>query len=78
MAIIGSFTKTENGFTGAIKTLSLDVNAKLVPTPKDNEKGPDFRVLVGHIEFGAGGERPIPSMSAWTIRASVHRFTQIS
>jgi len=54
MAIIGSFTKTENGFTGAIKTLSLDVVAKLVPTPKDNEKGPDFRVLVGNIEFGAG------------------------
>jgi uncharacterized protein (DUF736 family) len=54
IAIIGTFTKNENGFFGTIKTLSLDVHAKLVPTPKDSEKGPDFRVLVGNIEFGAG------------------------
>jgi uncharacterized protein (DUF736 family) len=57
MAIIGTFTKNETGFTGAIKTLCLDVNAKFVPTPKDSEKGPDFRVLVGNIEFGAGWKR---------------------
>ena len=51
MSIIGTFTRNEKGFTGAIKTLCLDVNAKFVPTPKDSEKGPDFRVLVGNIEF---------------------------
>jgi uncharacterized protein (DUF736 family) len=57
MAIIGTFTQTENGFSGAIKTLCLDVKAKFVPTPKDNDKAPDFRVLVGQIEFGAGWKK---------------------
>jgi uncharacterized protein (DUF736 family) len=31
--------------------------AKLVPTPRDSEKRPDFRVLVGNIEFGAGWKK---------------------
>jgi uncharacterized protein (DUF736 family) len=57
MTIIGTFIKNENGFSGAIKTLCLDVKAKFVPTQKDNDKGPDFRVLVGTIEFGAAWKK---------------------
>jgi uncharacterized protein (DUF736 family) len=57
MSIIGSFTKNANGFSGAIKTLCLDVQAKFVPVPKDSDKAPDFRILVGNIEFGAGWKK---------------------
>jgi uncharacterized protein (DUF736 family) len=57
MAIIGTFTQIENGFSGAIKTLCLDVQAKFVPTPKTNDNAPDFRILVGQIEFGAGWKK---------------------
>ena len=57
MAIIGTFTKNENGFSGVVKTLCLDAKAKFVPTPKDNDKAPDFRILVGNIEFGAGWKK---------------------
>lgn len=57
MSIIGSFTKNEDGFSGTIKTLCLDVRAKFVPLPKHDDKAPDFRILVGNIEFGAGWKK---------------------
>lgn len=53
MATIGTFNKSEDGFTGAVKTLSLNVKAKFVPSTKDTDKSPDFRILAGATEFGA-------------------------
>ena len=53
MATIGTFTKNENGtgFTGAVKTLTLNVKAKFVPTPRPttrpSDKAPDFRIFSG-------------------------------
>lgn len=58
MATIGSFIKHENGFTGAVKTLSLNVKAKFIPAEnKENDKAPDFRILTGNIEFGAAWKK---------------------
>ncbi|MES2443964.1 MAG: DUF736 domain-containing protein [Pseudomonadota bacterium] len=56
MAQIGSFTRDESGtFTGTIRTLTLNVKATLKPSPKDNDKAPDYRVTAnGGVEFGAG------------------------
>jgi len=54
MATIGTFTKSDNGgFIGTVKTLALNVKAKIVPTEKDNDKAPDFRIFAGTTEFGA-------------------------
>lgn len=55
MATIGTFTKNENGagFTGAVKTLTLNVKAKFVPAEGESERGPDFRIFAGATEFGA-------------------------
>ena len=53
MAIIGAFTKLNDGFTGTIKTLTLNVKAKLVPADRESDKSPNFRLLAGAIEFGA-------------------------
>ena len=39
MANIGTFTAEKNGFTGTLRTLTLNVKVKLVPNDKsDNER----------------------------------------
>ena len=53
MATIGTFTKSENGFSGQIKTITLNVKAKFVPAEKDNDKAPDYRIFAGQTELGA-------------------------
>jgi len=53
MAIIGTFTKTPDGFAGTIKSLTLNVKTTIRPSPKDNDRAPDFRLYNGMIEFGA-------------------------
>lgn len=58
MATIGTFTRIENGYTGSVNTLTLNVKSvKFVPTEGDNEKGPDFRIFAGAIEFGAAWKK---------------------
>lgn len=57
MATIGTFTKSDNGFVGAIKTLSLNVKANFIPSDKESDKAPDFRILAGSVEFGAAWKK---------------------
>jgi len=57
MATIGTFTKTENGYTGSVKTLTLNVKAKITPAEGENERGPDFRIFAGATEFGAAWKK---------------------
>jgi uncharacterized protein (DUF736 family) len=53
MANIGTFTTADNGYTGSVKTLTLNVKAKFVATEKENDKAPDYRIIAGAIECGA-------------------------
>lgn len=55
MAVIGTFSATkEGGWSGAIRTLSLDLKVRFVPNDKrDQETAPDFRVFAGESEIGA-------------------------
>jgi uncharacterized protein (DUF736 family) len=57
MATIGTFTKSDNGFSGQIKTVTLNVKAKLAPAEKDNEKAPDYRIFAGQTELGAAWKK---------------------
>ncbi|HYG88327.1 MAG TPA: DUF736 domain-containing protein [Azospirillum sp.] len=57
MATIGTFTKDGDGYTGQIRTLTLNAKAKLTPEDKASDKAPDYRVFVGTIEIGAGWKR---------------------
>ena len=59
MAQIGSFTRSEGGtLNGTIRTLSLNVKARFVPTePSSNEKVPALRVSAGDVEIGAAWKR---------------------
>lgn len=51
MATIGTFTKSESGFAGAVKTLSLNVKAKFIPADKESDKAPDYRILSGSVDY---------------------------
>lgn len=54
MATIGTFTRTENGYTGSVKTLTLNVKTvKFSREEGENEKGPAYRIFAGATEFGA-------------------------
>jgi uncharacterized protein (DUF736 family) len=57
MATIGTFTAADNGYTGSVKTLTLNVKAKFVATDKDNDKAPDYRIIAGATEFGAAWKK---------------------
>lgn len=55
MAIIGTFTATKDGgWSGNIRTLTIDVKARFVPNDnQENERSPAFRIFAGRSELGA-------------------------
>jgi uncharacterized protein (DUF736 family) len=59
MAQIGHFTRGDDGtLTGTIRTLTLNVKARFVPTEtSSNEKAPALRVFCGPVEIGAAWKR---------------------
>src|SRR5574337_1764225 len=58
MATIGTFTADKDGFTGTLRTLTLNIKAKLVPNDKgDNEKAPDFRLQAAGHDIGAAWKK---------------------
>jgi uncharacterized protein (DUF736 family) len=57
MATIGTFTASGNGYSGSIKTLTLNIKAKFVASEKDHEKAPDYRIFAGNTEFGAAWKK---------------------
>jgi uncharacterized protein (DUF736 family) len=57
MATIGTFTKTNDGFTGTIQTVGLKAKVAIAPVEKRGDSAPDYRVYVGKVEIGAGWAR---------------------
>jgi len=62
MTHIGLFTRTADGYTGHLRTLTLDVELTLVPAEHaDAENAPDYRIHRGADadgpEVGAGWKR---------------------
>ena len=57
MATIGTFTASDNGHSGSIKTLTLNIQAKFVASEKDHERAPDCRIFAGGTEFGAAWKK---------------------
>ncbi|MBI1208510.1 MAG: DUF736 family protein [Azospirillum sp.] len=59
MATIGSFTRTSNGFTGTIRTLTLNVKVNIVRDEhKASDTAPDYRVYAAQsVELGAGWKK---------------------
>lgn len=70
MANIGAFTVQNDGFTGTLRTLTLNIKVKFVPNDKTSENAPDFRIQVaGGYDLGAAwkkvsqSERPYLSVT---------------
>jgi len=62
MAHIGDFARTADGYSGRLRTLTLDVELTLVPANSgDGENAPDFRIHPGENadgpEVGAAWKR---------------------
>jgi uncharacterized protein (DUF736 family) len=61
MAQIGTFVRTRNGFSGRLRTLTLDIELVIVPAdPSDAENAPNHRIHAGNEdgpEVGAGWTR---------------------
>lgn len=53
MTTIGTFTKSDNGYAGTVRTLNVNVKVKFVPNDKTGENSPDYRVFAGSYELGA-------------------------
>lgn len=54
MATIGNFTPGKDGYVGTIRTLTINVKAKIVANDQKKSGGaPDFRVFAGRAELGA-------------------------
>ena len=57
MASIGTFTKVGDGYNGTLQTLSFNVKVKILAVPKEGDSAPDYRVMAGAMEIGAGWKR---------------------
>ena len=58
MSSIGTFTPAKDGgWTGSIRTLTIDAKVRLVPNDnREHENAPAFRVLVGNARIGDAWE----------------------
>src|SRR5690606_1100172 len=53
MANIGTFTAQNDGFTGTVRTLTLNVKVKFVPNDRSSESAPDYRIqTAGGYDIG--------------------------
>ncbi len=58
MANIGTFTADKDGYTGTLRTLTLNVKVKLVPNDKgENDKAPDYRLQTAGNDIGAAWQK---------------------
>ena len=70
MATIGTFTAADNGYTGSVKTLTLNVKAKFVATEKENDKAPTSASSQAPPNSAPPGRRPHESQIANIFRSS--------
>jgi uncharacterized protein (DUF736 family) len=58
MPAIGYVSRDANGFKGQLNTLSIRAEIAILPTAhKSNDRQPDYRVMAGGVEVGAGWNR---------------------
>ena len=57
MPAIGHVTRNQNGFKGQLKTLSISADISILPARKTSDNQPDYRVVAGGVEIGAGWVR---------------------
>jgi len=69
MAIIGTFTRQEDGsFHGTIETLTLNARATFEPQAKRKDKSPDYRITSVLTDIGAAWTRTADGQSYLSVR----------
>lgn len=63
--IIGTFTQIDGGFTGTLKTLSVEQKLHFRQVDNGGENSPDYRVQAGASEIGAGWSRTSKAGNAY-------------
>jgi uncharacterized protein (DUF736 family) len=51
--MIGNFKKTDDGYSGVIRTLAFTTDAVFEPIERRSDKAPDYRITNGDTEIGA-------------------------
>ena len=77
MTTIATFTKTETGYSGEIRTLSITASVTMTPAENAKGKAPDFRVMAdGNIEIGGAWKRKSKNGNAYlSVRIDDPSFT---
>jgi len=58
MATIGTFTATDTGYNGQVRTLSLNLKARFVRIETPSDTGPHYRIFAAAgVELGAAWEK---------------------
>jgi uncharacterized protein (DUF736 family) len=57
MQSIGTFVLDGEIFTGTIHTLTLALKVNMIPSERTSAFAPDYRILCGIVEVGAGWKR---------------------
>jgi uncharacterized protein (DUF736 family) len=53
MPVIGTFNAVKDGYSGTIRTLTINAKVQIIANdPKHGEGAPDFRLMVGAAEIG--------------------------
>ena len=51
------FTKSETGYTGSVRTLTVNAKARFAAAEKEKDNAPDYRVFAGTAEIGAAWKK---------------------
>jgi uncharacterized protein (DUF736 family) len=66
MPIIGTFKADKDGYSGTIRTLTLNAKVRIVATDqKPSPQSPDFRIMVGITEVGAAWRKTAEDRSSY-------------
>lgn len=57
MAHIGTFSEQNNGYTGTVRTLTLNVKVNIVPNDKESENARTFASLQTTLKSAQRGKR---------------------
>jgi uncharacterized protein (DUF736 family) len=57
MATLGVFSRHEDMYYGSIHTLTIRTRLEILPSGLQGEKSPQYRVMIGDTQVGAGWDR---------------------
>jgi len=57
MATLGVFSRHEDMYYGCINTLMIRTRLEILPSGLEGEKSPQYRVMIGTTQVGAGWDR---------------------